>query len=89
MKFKGTKGKWIITTNNEEGVLISTYPINRDICTIWKYDNNFFENQESSANAILISKAPEMLEMLKEVIECKSDVDYNRIEQLIKEATDL
>jgi hypothetical protein len=96
MEFKGTKQKWIISTNNEVGVLISTHPMSRDICTVWKYDNDFLENQESNANALLISKAPEMLEMLDRLVELnKSDniempkFIKEEIEQLIKEATEI
>jgi hypothetical protein len=34
-EFKGTKGKWKISTDNEIGILItSTHPQNRDITTI-------------------------------------------------------
>ena len=96
MEFKGTKQKWIISTNNEVAVLISTHPMSRDICTVWKYDNDFLENQESNANALLMSKAPEMLEMLDRLVELtKSDniempkFIKEEIEQLIKEATEI
>jgi hypothetical protein len=67
MEFKGTKGKWEISTDNEEGILItSMHPQNRDIASVWKYDVTFLENEEAKANALLISKSPEILEMLKE-----------------------
>lgn len=91
MEFKGTKTKWLISTNNEMGILISTHPMSRDICTVWKYDDNFLENQESKANALLISKAPQMLEMLKELSN-DYEIPYyicERINILIKEATEL
>ena len=98
MEFKGTKQKWQISTNNEEGILISTHPMSRDICTVWKYDNDFLENQESKANALLISKAPEMLEMLNWFTENFTDVYHNGTDidnkvlearKLIKEITNL
>jgi hypothetical protein len=101
MEFKGTKGNWKISTDNEMGTLItSTHPQNRDIATIWKYDATFLENREAKANALLISKAPEMLEMLKKVL-IHVDWSYEtwtsnhgliieeEIKELIKEATEL
>jgi hypothetical protein len=95
MEFKGTKKKWQISTNNEVGVLISTHPMSRDICTVWKYDNNFLENQETKANALLIAKAPEMLEFLMELYNDKEThsgmfpSQQKKLEKLIKEATEL
>ena len=84
---KFTKGKWEVSTNNEIGILItSKHPQNRDILTIWKYDVTFSENQEAKANALLISKAPEMLEMLKK---CNQIIKTPDLEQLIKEATEI
>ena len=89
MEFKGTKGKWnadknttfggknSIIVSDEKGVII-----NLDAAS-------FDSDEEMEANALLISKAPEMLEMLIEVLENKSDIDYKKVEQLIKEATEL
>ncbi|MFN4075517.1 MAG: hypothetical protein ACK4HC_06425 [Cloacibacterium sp.] len=96
MEFKGTKGKWRVFTNvhrecdgSEWGwVGLDTFnskSINK--CSIhWSGD-------EAKANALLISKAPEMLEMLKRISynlkneECPFD-DFE-IDTLIKEATEL
>jgi hypothetical protein len=98
MEYKGTTGKWEISTNNEEGILISTNPMSRDICTIWKYDNNFLENQEAKANALLISKAPKLLKFINEIYDewCETGISsvrfdnhMNNAKQLIKEATEL
>jgi hypothetical protein len=95
MEFKGTKGKWEVSTDNEVGILMtSKHPQNRDIATIWKYDVTFLENQEAKANALLISKAPEMLEMLEELISSNPMHDgwHDKIlkaNQLIKEATEI
>ena len=91
-EFKGTKGKWEISTDNEEGILItSKHPQNRDILTIWKYDVTFLENQEAKANALLISKAPEMLEMLEKIMKTydKGTQTYLDCQKLIKEATQI
>lgn len=96
MEFKGTKGKWRVFTNvhrecdgGEWGwVGLDTFnskSINK--CSIhWSGD-------EAKANALLISKSPEMLEMLKRISynlkneECPFD-DFE-IDKLIKEATEL
>lgn len=92
MEFKGTKGEWRISTSNEFGVLIKrTHPMSRDICTIWKYDNNFLENQEAKANAQLIVTAPKMLEMLNRIFieKCNgvNNIDYSELEKVINQAT--
>ena len=84
MEFKGTKGKWRVTA----GVV-------RDIDTLTKIATIHIENNEYSqkdhANALLISKAPEMLELLKHIANCieHNDIIYlKRITQLIKESTE-
>jgi hypothetical protein len=54
MEFKGTKGKWV--QNGENGV--HTW---EGRCIALTY------NEKCKANALLISKAPEMLEMLERI----------------------
>jgi Holliday junction resolvase len=85
MEFKGTKGKWYVskahkTINDEKGFGIAQ-------------ENGHRNSNEWDANALLISKAPEMLEML---IEIKNQIEDGRnyitkedIEQLIKQATEI
>lgn len=81
MEFKGTKGKWINSSNavhDEKGK-----------CVCITYENR-------RANALLISKAPEMLEMLQRI---ENILTYDTIEpnsplqeeiyNLIKKATEL
>ena len=97
MEFKGTKSKWkiegadktFVYALNEKGSNSFSLNINNDGRT---------EIIEQQANALLISKAPEMLEMLKiyladlNNIIPPSDAQRNRIqdvEQLIKEATEI
>jgi hypothetical protein len=93
MEFKGTKGKWIIENLNKPRkgkypafeIDISTE--NEDnMCTIW-YSELFSEN--AKANALLISKAPEMIEMLNNVKNYLGSDVREKVEQLIKEATEL
>ena len=69
LEFKGTKGKWELGGCSVDGVLVSVkHPTNRDVCTVWKYDNDFLENQEAEANAKLIAAAPELLDALQDLV---------------------
>lgn len=89
--FKGTKGKWVIDSSPNNGV-ITILSKTAYIC-----DVDF--DKEGEANALLISKAPQMLEMLEN---CFGMLDKirpateeemremkNNIKKLIKEATEL
>jgi hypothetical protein len=64
-EFKGTKGKWYVskaykTINDEKGFGIAQ-------------ENGIRNSNEWDANALLISKAPEMLEMLEDVLKICDD----------------
>lgn len=99
MEFKGTKGKWVVVKanmkdNNKDELAISLdggdksekgYRLIACISPINKADKFDF------ANALLISKAPEMLEMLKYIVnEGMLDVGAEiLVENLIKEATEI
>lgn len=100
MEFKGTKGKWLVDIGvGVTSINSKRFPAGIDsIATI----KNQFHNYETKANAILISKAPEMLEMLKQIDDALDQLwqkddknilfDYlNGIDtkQLIKSATEL
>lgn len=89
--FRGTKSPWRVIESTC-GLITETQCINiqvgeDDIITVW--DNS----EESQANALLISKAPEMLEMLEKVkssVLIAGDMElYREVEQLIKSATDI
>ena len=93
-EFKGTKGKWEYDKYKSISVNGKTILINGCIGT------TCHEDEEPMANALLISKAPEMLEMLKiardKFLDLKHDKNLpelqeiqDQIEQLIKEATQL
>lgn len=86
METKHTKGNWNLGGNTENGVLVSkTPPENRDIATVWKYDNDFLENEEMMANAKLIASAPELLEALQELLQVKEWKDkYGKDDQYLK-----
>lgn len=90
MEFKGTKGKWNTFNDRVEqrGQFIDT--------VICRFEPRM--SRESEANALLISKAPEMLEMLKEMFDewCETGIGENQLSEymlkskkLIKEATEL
>jgi hypothetical protein len=84
-EFKGTKGKWDLLSNVSWCEIQTESPI-KSICAINK------NIEEYEANALLISKAPEMLEMLQRVSDMViEDAPHIRqeIEQLIKEATQI
>jgi hypothetical protein len=99
MEFKGTKGKWELK-KNEYGYNTSVFTDNsqnpnpfRTICV-----SRVNDQEQNNANLLLISKAPEMLEMLKDlcnVISCyeqqTASISNNKLkaEQLIKEATQI
>lgn len=106
IEFKGTKGIWEITKECSNGIVEEELAINIksnedlmfDICAVWV---DLHTREEAKANALLISKAPEMLEMLnillydyKNYIQNISQDSHrnnriNEIEQLIKQATEL
>lgn len=84
-KFKGTKGKWIVKSLDDTFIRSE-----ENDCNIATLDGANFVYNEIKANALLISKAPELLEMLNTINECRTDFDrWGEIEQLIKEATEL
>ncbi|WP_347216669.1 hypothetical protein [Chryseobacterium sp.] len=94
MEFKGTKGKWTNMSGDNSSIDIvldngSTISIDR----YNRYGSDLVGDQsEMEANALLISKAPEMLEMLNEVLTSeyvKGRVLKALIKKLIKEATEL
>jgi hypothetical protein len=97
-EFKGTKGKWEKTLNYiGEGFYIYTIYVNKKrICDIRRLNPmGVIDIEEQKANALLISKAPEMLEMLNKLVERLEENDLGRLnavsqaKQLIKEATEL
>lgn len=85
--YKFTKGKWILEDGKEimcnKNLISTAYG--------FMVKNKYTVTEESRANALLISKAPEMLEMLEKARKALLMVDplSDEIEQLIKEATEL
>jgi hypothetical protein len=89
--FRGTRGKWELA-ENEYGYYTSVRNLDdsRKICTSRVNNQN-----ESNANLLLISKAPEMLEMLEKFVSLnpQSSIQISDLmdeaEKLIKKATEL
>ena len=85
MEFKGTKSKWYI---NRYGNVVTE---NEEVA----YMPSLTKKEHKEANALLISKAPEMLEMIKLLIDRLEENDLKelsavkRAKQLIKEATEI
>jgi hypothetical protein len=79
-KFKGTKGPWV----NNDGEISGWN--GEYIC-----DCIFFSSKVDSYNVLLISKAPEMLEMLERIVQSELTPLQIRKEckNLIKSATEL
>ncbi len=89
-EFKGTKGKWKCNIHMSGDRTHEVRRVDSDngiaICVV--RTNN---HDQSRSNAQLISKAPEMLEMLGKVVKRLNGNGFpslqSEIEQLIKEAT--
>lgn len=93
--FKGTKGEWWITYSFDD--LETGIGCNGSRIAEVKHYRNTKDpsNEEGYANALLISKAPEMLEMLElACIELETGGKkhweiYSMMRKLIKEATEI
>ena len=82
MEFKGTKSKWYI---NRFGNVVTE---NEEVAYIPSLTNK----EHKEANALLISKSPEMLEMLKACVKTFELLGMEKpkgIVELIKEATEI
>ena len=83
MEFKGTKGKWF------NGIGTEIISMSGQVKVSKVSGSNY---EEAKANALLISKAPEMLEMLINLTEnyyiC-CHIAQKEVKELIKQATEL
>lgn len=91
MEFKGTKGTWEVEYVAGEEFMRSS--VNNGSIDVWA-DVNDVSIEEANANALLISKAPEMLEMLNYLVKKHNEhlitnKDIDEAKQLVKEATEL
>ena len=91
MEFKGTKGKWFVDYSeqymNGSNVLCTPISTNQviNLCDIYGDDDT------AKANTLLISKAPEMLELLQSLVSSEMTplAIRKQAKQLIKEATEI
>ncbi|MCT4153230.1 hypothetical protein HZP59_18535 [Elizabethkingia anophelis] len=94
-EFKGTPAPWTGNTSGDNASIDIILPNNTTISVDRqdRYNDEYvIERTEMEANAKLISKAPEMLEMLEHVLalaKCGNIVEAYKVEELIKEATEL
>lgn len=96
-EFKGTKGEWEVVEHSWSDT--SLICGNETIAELSIYHQATEENQEELektlyANSKLMSKAPEMLEMLKEVLAgrihpLEYQSDWDMVNELIKSATEV
>ena len=101
MEFQGTKGEWFACCLEDKPHYLFSKEGEVTICGFYKIqdDGNELPIEEVRANALLISKAPEMLEMLNKLLEHYEDVlkgdfssfslrsEIDNTRQLIKEVT--
>lgn len=92
MEFKGSKGKWFSSYINGSWLIqdLESYQegFRTTIAEVYYFNDG---KDTAEANALLISKSPEMLEMLKE---CYKYLPYEgvmrkKVDNLIKQATEL
>jgi hypothetical protein len=94
MEFRGTKKKWITETytseNGRETIIVRNIDYKGERTDIHVRFSAIEETEKETnrANALLISKSPEMLEMLQWILSGQH-IDNSEIKQLIKEATEL
>ncbi|WP_336704441.1 hypothetical protein [Chryseobacterium indologenes] len=105
MEFKGTKGKWIKSLSKKNNIIVKSedgFSLNLTFGKISEDDCTTANccKKEEHANALLVSKSPEMLEMLKKARDKFIDLKHDNnlpelkdiqweIEDLIKEATEI
>lgn len=92
-EFKGTRGEWYLQEYSDAYTNIVRCNDGEGCETLW-ICNIHGSGIENRANALLISKSPEMLEMLENVVIHLKEHDMHgkfadQIEQLIKEATEI
>lgn len=86
-EFKGTKGKFKYEYRNGNYYLHKEFSnFHREYLGVVYYQRNESNtfNSEGAYNALLISKAPELLEALQQVIRLKDIIDYD--ESIVNES---
>ena len=80
---KHTEGKWIVDRKSETFTEITVCTEQMDICTVLCIDIDY---EEAEANAKLIAAAPELLEVLKNIIKIsdRNQIHWNKAKEIIK-----
>ena len=98
MKFKGTQGKWHLkgcpyydddSKEHHGAFTVVTEEAETTITCVPAYSFYGQTLETATANALLISKAPEMLVFIEEHYRYLNIDDQAKAQQLIKEATEL
>ena len=96
MEFKGTKGKWKHKKGKRTKFEYDNFILDKYGNHILKWSNtgngsHKLTMKESHANGLLISKAPEMLELLQSLVSSEMTplAIRKQAKQLIKEATEI
>lgn len=94
--FKGSKGKWTVQEDSDSNGYINVltdYYHGSIPLRVTVYGDVVISGsgvtEQAKADALLISKAPEMLEMLEDIKDYLGSDVRSKVEQLIKEATEL
>lgn len=100
-EFKGTKGKWVFEYDGISGSYDIYSTDDEFICDVTPMTEYHTVSdrilKEAKSNALLISKAPEMLEMLKVLVKVLKTINIfgatkriiEKADKLIKEATQI
>jgi hypothetical protein len=100
MEFKGTKKEWLKSESSIGFVYALNEKKEKNAFSFHINNDGEISEKEIEANALLISKAPEMLGMLQKVLihvdwsyenwtSNHGEIIENEIKELIKEATEL
>jgi len=86
MEFKGTKGVWEFVENENVYSVETLGVVDKPY---WAICDTITKKEEDKANAQLIAHAPEMLEMLIDILEQENITQsaHDEIQQLITKAT--
>ena len=89
MEFLGTKGKWIANVLDDIFIETDDKSEKQNVCLI--ENNGIYDYDKWEYNALLISKAPEMLYLLRDLLNDKglNEVSNREIKLLIKQATEI
>jgi hypothetical protein len=95
MEFKGTKGKWFWNYGDGCDLASLVSENGNEICNFGNEEKYYptAGEEPNQYDALLISKAPEMIEFLQELSKAPKDLNpvywIQKAKQLIKEATEI